>query len=104
MTAVPLSIQSAAPRLQYQELLIETDTTVTKAYINHLGGRKPVLSAIARSIWATCHQSGIQPFAVHRPSKLNERADKLFRWKQDSTDLQLRPDLFKRADRRWGAS
>ena len=83
-------------------LLIETENLVTKAYINHLGGRKPVLSAIARDIRATAHQFGIQPIAVHRPGKLNQRADKLSRWKQDSTDLQLRPDLFKKADRRWG--
>ena len=93
LTAVSLTLRAAAPRLQNQVLLIETDNLVTKAYINHLGGRKPVLSAIARDIW---------PIAVHRPGKLNQRADKLSRWKQDSTDLQLRPDLFKKADRRWG--
>ena len=81
-------------------LLIETDNLATKAYINHLGGRKPVLSAIARDIWSTAHQFGIQPIAVHRPGKLSQRADKLSRWRQDSTDLQLRPDLFKKADRR----
>ena len=61
-----------------------------------------MLSAIARDIWATAHQFGIQPIAVHRPGKLNQLADKLSRWWQDSTDLQLRPDLFKKADRRWG--
>ena len=102
LTAVSLTLRAAAPQLRNQVLLIETDNLVTKAYINHLGGRKPVLSAIARDIWSTAHQFGIQPIAVHRPGKLNQRADKLSRWKQDSTDLQLRPDLFKKADRRWG--
>ena len=102
LTAVSLTPRAAAPRLRNQVLLIETDNLVTKAYINHLGGRKPVLSAIARDIWSTAHQFGIQPIAVHRPGKLNQRADKLSRWKRDSTDLQLRPDLFKKADRRWG--
>ena len=102
LTAGSLSIQSAALRPRNQVLLIETDNLVTKAYINHLGGRMPVLSAIARDIWATAHQFGIQPITVHRPGKFNQRADKLSQWKQDSTDLQLRPDLFKKADRRWG--
>ena len=96
LTAVSLSIRAAAPLLRNQVLLIETDNVVTKACINHLGGRKPVLSAIVRSIWAICHRLGIQPVAVHRPGKLNPRADKLSRW----TDLQLRPELFKKADRR----
>ena len=58
LTAVSLSIQSAAPRLRNQVLLIETDNAVTKAYIHHLGGRKPVLSAISRSIWSTAHHFG----------------------------------------------
>ena len=72
---------------QGQVLLIEKDNLVTKAHANHLGGRKTVLSASARDIWSTCHQFGIQPIAVHRPGKLNPRAGKLSRWKQDSTDL-----------------
>ena len=46
LTAVSLTLRAAASRLRNQVLLIETDNLVTKAYINHLGGRKPVFSAI----------------------------------------------------------
>ena len=83
-------------------VLIETDNIVTKAYINHMGGRKPMLNAIAQDIWKTAHQFGLQLVAVHRPGRLNQRADKLSRWSMDSTDLQLLPSLFQRANRRWG--
>ena len=83
-------------------LLIETDNNNTKAYLNHMGGRSRVLSAIAHQTWSVAHQFGIHLVAVHRPGRLNERADRLSRWKQDSTELKLRPALFQAADRRWG--
>ena len=102
LTAVSLTLQAAAPQFRNQVLLVETDNKVTEAYINHLGGRKPILSAIALQIWKTAHQFGIQLIAVHRPGKQNQRADKLSRWKVDNTDHQLLPLHFKQADRRWG--
>ena len=46
LAAISLTLRAAAPRLRNQVLLIETDNLVTKAYINHLGGRKPVLSRL----------------------------------------------------------
>ena len=39
---------------------------------------------------------------MHRPGKLNERADRLSRWTRDSSDLKLDPAVFKMADRKWG--
>ena len=50
LTAVSLTLQAAAPQFRNQVLLVETDNKVTEAYINHLGGRKPILSAIALQI------------------------------------------------------
>ena len=83
-------------------VLVETDNISTKAYINHMGGRTLMLSSIAREIWHIAHRHGIHLIAVHRPGKLNERADKLSRWTRDSSDLKLDPAVFKRVDRRWG--
>ena len=67
-----------------------------------MGGRSRVLSAIAHSLWKTAQQWGISLIAVHRPGRLNERADRLSRWKKDSTDIKLRPTFFHMANRRWG--
>ena len=61
-----------------------------------------MLSAIAHSLWETAQQWGISLIAVHRPGRLNERADRLSRWKKDSTDIKLRPTFFHMANRRWG--
>ena len=88
--------------LRNKVVLVETDISSTKAYINHMGGRKIMLSAIAREIWHTAFQYGIQLVAVHRPGKLNEKADRLSHWKRDSSVLKLDPAVFKYTDRRWG--
>ena len=61
-----------------------------------------MLSSIAREIWLTAHRYGIHLIAVHRPGKLNERADRLSWWTRDSSDLKLDPAVFKMADRKWG--
>ena len=102
LTAVSHTLRAAAPMLRNTVVLIETDNIVTKAYINHMGGRKPMLNVIAQDIWKAAHQYGLQLIAVHRPGRLNQRADKLSRWSTDSTDLQLLPSLFQKANKRWG--
>ena len=102
MTAVLLSLKSCASMMSQKVVLIETDNISTKAYINHMGGGTIMLSSIAREIWHIAHRHGLHLIAVHRPGKLNERADKLSRWTRDSSDLKLDPAVFKRVDRRWG--
>ena len=100
LTAVLLSLKSSAPQLRQKVVLVETDNSATKAYINHMGGRAIMLSSIARETWHTTHRYGIHLIAVHRPGKLNERADRLSRWTRDSSDLKLDPAVFKMADRK----
>ena len=78
------------------------DNKVTQAYINHLGGRSPFLNSIAQDLWSMCYRAHILLIAVHRPSKVNVRADRLFRWKHDHTDIRLEPKVFKMIDRRYG--
>ena len=39
---------------------------------------------------------------MHRPGKLNEKADRLSWWKHDSSDLKLGPAVFDYTDRKWG--
>ena len=101
LTAVDFTLKSAAHQFQNKVLLIETDNNNnTKACINHMGGRSRVLSAIAHSLLKTAQQWGLSLIAVHRPGRLNERADRLSRWKKDSTDIKLRPTFFHMANRR----
>ena len=49
-----------------------------------------------------CYQAQILLVAVHRPAKVNVRADRLSRWKKDHTDIRLKPAVFHRIDQRYG--
>ena len=83
-------------------VLVETDNKVTQAYINHLGGRSIFLNSIARDLWSMCYRAHILLVAVHRPGKVNVRADRLSRWKHDHTDIRLSKAAFEIVDRRYG--
>ena len=74
---------------------METDNKVTEAYINHLGGRSLFLNSIARDLWSMCYQARILLVAVHRPGKVNVRANRLSCWKKDHTDIRLNPTVFR---------
>ena len=103
LTAVALSPNSSAPIMRNKVVLVETDNNLTKAYINHMGGRTIMLSVITREIWHTAFQHGTHLIAVHLSGKLNEKADRLSRWKRDSSDLKLDPTVFLYTDRKWGS-
>ena len=49
-----------------------------------------------------CYQAHILLVTVHRPSKVNVRADQLSRWKHDHTNIRLEPKVFEMIDRRYG--
>ena len=55
--------------LRNKVVLVETDSSSTKAYINHMDERKTILFAIARKIWHTALQYGIHLIALLRPGK-----------------------------------
>ena len=86
-TAVLFLTMAAAHHLTNHVVLVETNNITTKAYINHMGGRSHYLFAIAHRLWHVAHQHSIHLLAVHRPRVINQCADKLSRWKSDSTDL-----------------
>ena len=67
---------------------METDKKVTRAYINHLGGRSLFLNSIAQDLWSMCYQAQILLVVVHRPGKVKVRTDRLSHWKKDRTDIQ----------------
>ena len=49
-----------------------------------------------------CYQAQILLVAVHRPGKVNVRADRLSCSKHDHTDIRLNPKVFDMIDRRYG--
>ena len=95
LSGVLLTVQAALPALCNKQVLVETDNKVTQAYINHLGGRSIFLNSIARDLWSMCYRAHILLVAVHRPGKVNVRADRLSRWKHDHTDIRLSKAAFE---------
>ena len=102
LKAVLLSVKAAISHLAGHIVLVETDNKVTMAYINHMGGRSRFLHSMARELWLLCHQHSILLQAVHRPGKVNLRADRLSRWTVDHTDVRLPPSAFQRVEQLWG--
>ena len=49
-----------------------------------------------------CYQAHILLVVVHRPGKVNVRADRLSRWKHDHTNICLELKVFKMIDRQYG--
>ena len=102
LSGVLLTVQAALPALRNKQVLVETDNKVTQAYINHLGGRSRFLNDIARRLWTMCYSNQILLTAVHRPGKVNQRADLLSRWKKDHTDIRLPQACFDRIEQSFG--
>ena len=65
LSGVKLIVKAAPPHLQGRVVLIETDSEVIQAYINHFGGRSPFLSSIAWDLSSMCHQAQILLVTVH---------------------------------------
>ncbi len=79
MKAVLLGLQAffdhPAPPLAIH---LSTDNTVTKAYINHMGGKIPCYDALAHRIWRFSEEREMFLVAFYVPSEEN-RADELTR-------------------------
>ena len=71
LSGVKLTIKAGLEHFRNWVVLVETDNKVTQAYVNHLGGRSPFLSSIARDLWSMCYQAHILLVAVHCPCKVN---------------------------------
>ena len=102
LSGVLLTVQAALPALRNKQVLVETDNKTTQAYINHLGGRSRFLNSIARRLWTMCYSNQILLTAVHRPGKVNQRANLLSRWKKDHTDIRLPQACFDRIEQSFG--
>ena len=102
LSGVLFTLQAAVNDLNGQSVLVETDNSTTVAYVNHMGGRYPMLNSLAQQLWGFCLQHNIRVVAVHRAGVDNERADMLSRIKYDPTNYRLLPSVFQMLDQRWG--
>ena len=96
LTAVLLAIQTFTKERKHQHILVRTDNTTAKSYINHIGGtHSPTLNAIALSIWNWCLERHLHLSAEYLPGVENQIADAESRHSEDRCDWMLHPQVFK---------
>ena len=79
LQAVRQAVQSFAPRLQGQQVQLQSDNQVTVSYVRRLGGRSEALHEVARSLLLECRNLSVSLLSVHLPGSSNEVADFLSR-------------------------
>jgi hypothetical protein len=93
----------AFPNLHDTSVLIRTDNTTAKAYINRQGGTRSLsLSQLATKIWNSCLQRNLQVQAQHIPGIANTQADLASRRFYLKNLWKLTPPTFAYLQRRWG--
>jgi hypothetical protein len=91
------------PHLQDTSVLIRTDNTTAKSYINRQGGTRSVaLSRLATSIWNSCIQRNLQIQAQHIPGIANTQADLASRRFYLKNLWKLTPPTFAYLQKLWG--
>ena len=96
LTAVLLAIQTFTKERKHQHILVRTDNTTAKSYINHIGGtHSPTLNAIALSIWNWCLERHLHLSAEYLPGVENQIADAESRHSEDRCDWMLHPQMFE---------
>ena len=96
LSAVLLAIQTFTKERKHQHILVRTDNTTAKSYINHIGGtHSPTLNAIALSIWNWCLEHHLHFSAEYLPGVENQIADAESRHLEDCCNWILHPQVFK---------
>lgn len=100
--AIDLALRSFA-NLHHTTVLICTDNTTAKAYVNRRGGTKSrKRSQLAISIWERCLQNGLRIQAQHIPGIQNKTADYASRHFSTKDLWQLIPTAFQQIQTQWG--
>ena len=101
LLAIILALRAFAPQVSNKRVQILTDNISCVAYINHLGGPSTQLTRLARSLWTTAYELGIDLSAKHLAGKLNVRADYLSR-AVCPQEWMIHPELFRYIDNHFG--
>jgi hypothetical protein len=102
LKAIDLTLRTFS-ELTNTTILIRTDNTTAKAYVNRQGGtRSRKLNQLATMIWERCLRQGLRIQAQHIPGVQNSQADYASRRFYLKNLWQMIPTTFEKIQRQWG--
>lgn len=105
MKAAFLCLQTFCTDTVNEHVQLFLDNTVAIRYLTKMGGRKPLLNALAREIWLWCEKRNIWLTVFHIPGRLNIRADRLSRLSKklnDDMEWSLCDNIFQKLQDQFG--
>ena len=94
LSGVKLTVKAGLEHFCNRVVLVETDNKVTSVY-KSFGWPVSIFKQHCWGSLVDVLSSTILLVAVHRPGKVNVRADRLSHWKQDHTNIGLNPAVFR---------
>ena len=107
LKAAFLAIKFFCKNVSNEHVHLFIDNTVALKYISKMGGRKPMLNALAKELWEWCESKHLWISAFHIPGRFNIRADELSRAKRKcSVDMEwaLQQDIYDKIVAKMGQS
>lgn len=101
MLAILMALKAFASLLQGLTVQFFTDNISARAYVNHMGGPSPTLSALAFAIWSEATELGITLRCEHIAGVQNGQADYWSRT-PDKHNWMLHPRVFQYLDQLYG--
>ena len=91
LTGLCHALRSFESELRGKCVLVQTDNTTVKAYVNREGGCSRSLSRMMEQLLQWCAANSISLWACHLVGKLHERADAISRRRVDWNESTLNP-------------
>ena len=96
LMAAYYTLASLGGDLRNVHIRMMIDNTTAVAYVNGMGGRKPLCNKITRKIWDWCLERNIWLSAAYLPSEENVVADKMSRISHHNSEWSLNGEIFNR--------
>ena len=94
--AVYYVLASLCNNLENCHIRIMVDNKTALAYINNMGGRKPLCNSVTRKIWMWCKERNIWLSAAYITSSENVIADRMSRISHQISEWELKQDIFNK--------
>lgn len=102
LKAAFLTLQSLCKFDRGLHVQFQLDNTTAVAYVNKMGGKKPLCNSVARDMWLWAKDRSIWLSASHLPGSCNVEADQESRKKNQDSEWMLNKMIFKQIEKMYG--